>query len=49
MEKNIHNCNSRQSVALFVFYVLKIVVCKDDDFFVLTDKRFINEKLNNVP
>ena len=43
-EKDILDCNTRQSVALFVCF-LKIVVCKDDDFSVLTDYKFINENI----
>ena len=43
-EKNILDCNTRQSVALFVF-VFKIIVYKDDDFSVLTATKFINENI----
>ena len=38
------DCNSKQSAALFVF-CFKIIVCKDDDFSVLTDNNFINESI----
>ena len=47
-EKNILDCNTRQSVALF-FLAFKIIVCKDDDLPVLTDYKFINENIKNVP
>ena len=42
VEKNILNCIFRQNVALFVFFVFIIIVCKDDDFSALTNYKFIN-------
>ena len=44
-EKNILACNTRQSVALFVFCFFKIIVCKDDDVSALTAIIFINENI----